>query len=448
MIFHALQNFVVLIMKQLFFYTVFFLFCLTDSAFPQGTMQENFPIAWTLQQCVDYAKENSITVNSLKLTQQSTEQDLVLSKAARLPSLSGSVSQSLAHTSNGTIPASGYGLSSDVTIYNGGYLNKDIEQKQLSTKSAALNVIQQQNDITLQIAQAYYNIALAKENIVYVQDLVATSQAQIKRGEELLKVGSIAKKDLLQLQAVLANDQYNLVTAQNTERQYKLNLKQLLQLPTEVQFDISAPDSASMNEPVTPLAEVQQNALAGRPEIANSKLNIDIAQLNLEKAKTGSKPTISVGALVNTDYSKTAGYSYTKALGTNFYQQVGVSMSVPIFNRKTTQVNVTKAKINIAQASLDASNTKITLLQQVEQAYINLVNAQSQYSAASQQLNYSKETFRIANEQLKIGSYNLVEYLQQRNQYVQALQSYIQAKYTTTLYLKTYNFYNGVPVAQ
>lgn len=442
------EKFALPVMKKIFFYMVFFLLGGSQLLKAQSVPQDNLPVVWRLQDCIAYAKENNIAINSLKLSQQATEQDLVLSKAARLPSLTASATQSLANTSNGLNPASGYGLSSEVTLYNGGYLNNDIAQKQLSVQSAALDVLQEQNDITLQITQAYYNIALAKENIVYVKDLVATSEAQVKQGEQLYKAGSIAKKELLELQAVLANDQYNLVTAQNTERQYKLNLKQLLQLPTDASFDITAPDAASATASVTPLTEVQQNALATRPEITASKLSIDIANLDLEKAKASGKPTITLGGVVNTNYANSLGYSYGKTLGTNLYQQVGLTLSVPLFNKKQTQVSTAKAKISIQQANLDARNTKTTLMQQVEQAYLNVINAQGQYKAADQQLTSSKEAFRIATEQLKIGSYNMVDYLQQRNQYVQALQAYTQAKYTTSLYLKTYNFYNGVPVTQ
>ncbi|HYC27309.1 MAG TPA: TolC family protein [Chitinophagaceae bacterium] len=431
-------------MKKILLHTILFLTLGISSV----KAQQNLPAVWTLQDCIEYAKANNISISSLRLSQQSAGQDLVLSKASRLPSLSANVSQSLASTSKGFSPASGYGISSDMVIYNGGFINNDIVQKQLSVQSAGLNVMQQQNDITLQITQAFYNIALAKENLQYVKDLVATSEAQVNRGEELYKAGSIAKKDLLQLQAVLANDQYNLVTAQNTERQYRLNLQQLLQLSSGTAFDIATPDTASTAVQVIPLPQAQQNALTSMPEIANSKLGVDIAELHLEKAKAGSRPTISIGAGINTNYNNTAGYAYPKALGTNLYQQVGITLSIPIFNRKTTQVNVAKAKINIEQANLDVANTKLTLMQQVEQAYLNLVNAQGQYAAASSQLNYSREAFRIANEQLRLGSYNITDYMQQRNLYVQALQSYVQAKYTTSLNEKIYNFYNGVPVTQ
>jgi outer membrane protein len=402
--------------------------------------------AWTLADCLAYAKEHNISISSLRLGQESAEQDVIGAKAARLPDLTASVSQSLANTSNGITPASGYGVSSAITIYNGGYLNNDIAQKQLYLQSAGLSVLQQENDVTLQITQSFYNIAMAKENIKAVQDLVTTSEAQVKQGEQLFNAGSIAKKDLLQLQAVLANDRYNLTAAGNSEKQQELTLKQILQLPSTTDFQTTAPDTLSASSGLAPLKEVQQIALDSRPEITGSRIGIQIAELDLEKARASGKPVISLGASMNTNYANTG--SYAKNLGTNFYQQAGVSLSVPIFNRKSTQTSVAKAKISIQQANLTASGAKIALMQEVEQAYLNLQNAVGQYSSSAEQLRYAGESYRIANEQLKIGTYNMPEFLQQRNLYVQAVQSYVQAKYAASLYSKIYAFYNGVPVTQ
>ncbi len=145
-------------------------------------------------------------------------------------------------------------------------------------------------------------------------------------------------------------------------------------------------------------------------------------------------------------YTKEPALKYFTQLNNNFYQQIALTVSVPLFDRKATRTNIARANIATRQAMLSLENTSLTLTQSIERAYINVANAQSQYTAAAEQLKYTQEAFRIANEQLKIGVYNTVEYLQQKNLYIQALQSYSQAKYTTALYSKIYNFYTGVPV--
>ncbi|MGO4292762.1 TolC family protein [Chitinophaga sp. RAB17] len=422
----------------------------------QDSSTVNLPAQWTLQQCFDYAMKNNIQLNSLRLSRMSTEQDQLLSRAARLPNLTGSGSQSLnggktSNASGGTpyeVYTSGnYSVNSNVTIFQGGYLNYDIKQKNLLTQVAGLNIAQQVNDITVLITQAYLNILLARENIVYVKDVVATSEAQVKQGQQQYDVGSIALIGLVQLKAQLSNDRYLLTTAENQHRQNKLVLKQLLQLPSGYDFEITEPDTLISNTHLYALQEAQDSALANRPEIKSSELGIQVANLDLAKARTGYWPMLTAGGALGSSYNGGGtGSTYFKQLDNNFYQQIGLTLSVPIFTRRVVKTNVEKAKIEIDQSRLTLQDTKTNLSQTVEQSYINVLNAQSQYDAAVEQLKYSQEGYRIASEQLKVGAANIVVFLQQKNLYIQALQSYIQAKYNAALNIRIYDFYRGIPV--
>ncbi len=414
------------------------------------------PAKWNLQACLDYAKKNNVQLNNLRLTIQSTQQDLLQSKAAKYPNLSGSLSQTYTHSKNANPVVGGfqtqssvagsYGLSSSWIIYNGGYLNNDVKQKQLSIQSANLSLEAAENDITLQITQAYLNILLAKENIVYLEDLLKTSQAQVEQGQQQFDAGSIAKIALIELQAQSATDKYNLISAQNLHRQNMLTLKQLLQLPSAVPFEIVEPDTLMANALLPSLEEVQRTALETRPEIKNAQLSVQIAQYDLLKARSGYLPVATIGAGLSSGYSNNESEDYLKQLDNNFYQRIGLTLSIPIFNNRITKTSVEKSKIAIEQANLNLQGAKTTLSYEVEQAYINVLNAQGQYDAAVEQLRSSQESYRIANEQLKAGVANTVELLQQKNLYVQALQAYIQAKYTAALNIKIYDFYRGVPV--
>lgn len=418
--------------------------------------QVKLPEKWDLQACLDYAKTNNITLNSYRLNRLSSQQDLELSKAAVLPNLSASASPSLIQSKT-VDPATGdlksgvrfsgsSSLNSSVTLYNGGYLKTDIQQKDLLVKIAGLDLATVENDITLQITQAYLNILLAKENIVYVRDVVATSSAQVQQQQQFYDVGAVALKDLVQLQAQLANDKYTLVTAENTHRQNLLVLKQLLQLPTVTPFEIVEPDTLMGSALLTPLLDAQQTALNTRPEVKSSELGVQVATLDVRKARAGYLPALTAGAGLGTSYAHNDSYSFLRQLDNNFYQQVGLTLSVPIFSRRANRVNEEKAKIGVGQAELTLQNTRTNLSQEVERAYINVQNAQGQYDAAVEQLRYTQEAYRIANEQLKIGAANTVEVLQQKNLYVQSMQSYIQAKYAAALYIRIYDFYRGVPV--
>ncbi|WP_316800369.1 TolC family protein [Pedobacter frigidisoli] len=403
------------------------------------------PKVWDLKTAIEYAKEKNISINTLKLTAQTSEQSLIASKSAVLPNLTGNVSQALTNYKSGLQNTSGLGLSSDLTLYNGSYLKNDIKAKELSVQTANLSVEAAKNDITISITQAYLNILLARENITYLKDLLSTSEAQVKQSVQQFKFGTIAKKDLLQLQATYANDKYILVAAQNTLQQNILTLKQLLQIPTSETFEVSA-DSVQTPQVLDNLAAAQDKAMRTRPEIKSGELNIQLQNIELAKAKSTLRPTLSLGGSLYTGYNNNSAGSYSYQLNNSFYQNLGLTLSIPIFDRRVTKTNVAKANINIEQARLSLLDSKTTLSQNVERAYINVQNANSQYSAAQEQFTYTSEALRISNAALKEGTNNIVENLQQKNLYVQALQAFVQAKYTASLYTKIYNFYTGVPI--
>lgn len=419
----------------------------------QDTATRTLPAVWDLSTCLEYAKDNNIQVRGLRLDQQSAEQDKLLAKAAMLPDLQGAASQSFNHynrNTNGSTSAlnssGSYGLSSSWTLYQGGYLKTDIKQKDLSVQSANFSILESLNDITMQITQAYLNILIDKESILYNKDLVATSTAQLEQIRRQYKAGSVARKDVAQLEAQLAGDQYNLVAVENAERQDKITLKQLLQLPDVNQFDIVKPDTVITEKEVPPLAMLQHQALQNRPEVKNAELGRQIAGLNLQKAKSGYLPTLTLGAGMGTSYANDPTYNAFRQFDNNFYQQAGLNLSIPIFSKRQNKTNVAKAKIEADRAQLTLENTKTTLSLATENAFINVQNSKTQYASAAEQLKYNQEVYRIATQELQIGAANLVDFYQQRNLYVQATQSYIQAKYNAALAIKIYEFYIGVPI--
>ena len=422
----------------------------------QDTTLRILPDKWTLENCIQYAKTNNISVNSLRLTEHSTEQDLLQAKASRLPSVSGAVSQNLVNSKNANPVVGGfqtqanfssnYSVNSSMILYNGGYITNDIKSKNLSVQSANLSVNEAENEITLSITQAFLNILLAKENIVYLQDLLNTSQSQLKQGQQLFNAGSMSRKDFVQLEAQTANDQYNLISAQNNYRLNVVTLKQVLQLPASYDFNVNEPDSITVETAVPSLAEAQNAAQQVRPEVKNGQVGLQIAQVELDKTRAATRPTVSLGAGLSTGYSDNQPSKYFSQIDNNFYQTVGVSIGIPIFSRRVNKTNIEKSKIQVDQAKLSLLNTKTVLNQQVEQAYINLQNAQAQYDAAGVQAKTSEESYKITSEQLRLGSINLVELQQQKSLYVQAMQAYLQAKYTAVLNYKIYEFYTGDPV--
>ena len=426
---------------------------LTGTVHAQDTTAGRPPTVWTLQACLDYAKQYNVQLNSLRLAQKTAQQNYLQSRAARQPNLTGGVGLTYTHNGSAAVNSfqqssfnNNFSLSSGMTIYNGGFISDDIRQKNLLIESANLNLMQTEDNITLEITQAYLGILLAKENMVYVQDLINTTSAQVEQGRKEYEAGSIARNAYIELQANLASDKYNLVTAQSAVRQNKVTLKQLLQLPFQDSFDIVSPDTIIAKEAVAPLDTVVAIALRTRPEVKNAQLGIDISRLDLAKAKTGYLPFLSASAAIGGAYSSSNSNDYFKQLDNSFFQQAGVSLSIPIFTKRNVKTAVENAKIEIDQSRLNLQNTQTTLALTIEQAYINVVNAQGQYDAAVEGLEANKESYRIASEELKVGATNIVEYLQQKTLYTQAFQVYLQAKYNAALSVRIYDFYMGIAV--
>jgi outer membrane protein len=444
----------VLIRKYVFITS--FLFCGSSLLNAQDLVQRDSVLRWNLQTCLEYAQKNNIQVNTLRYDQKLSEQNYLLAKASRLPNLNGALTQSFTNSKNANPVVGGfqtqssfagnYSLNTAWTLYNGGYLRKNLGQQELFIQSAGLSVKEAENDITIRITQAFLNILLTKENIVYLEDLLTTSRAQYKQADQRFQAGAISKKDLLQLESQVASDRYNLVNAQTAYRQNTVNLKQILQIPSSENFEVAVPDTVVAKEPIPTLEEASRTALQTRPEVQNSQLGITIAEVELEKQRALGRPSVTLGGNLSTGYSDNQNTKFVPQLDNNFYQRLGITVGIPIFNNRSVKTNVERSKIIIEQAKLTLLGTKTTLDQAVEQAYIAVLNAQAQYSAAEVQLKANEETYRITSGQLELGAVNALDLQLQKNLYVQALQVFVQAKYNAVLSIKVYNFYTGVPV--
>lgn len=421
-----------------------------DTSFITSTVQ------WDLATAISYARQNNIQVNLMRLNERQSEQDLLLTKASRYPALSGTATQSFTNSKN-TNPVVGgfqtqsslagnYSVNSSWTVYRGGYISNDIKSKSLQLQASNLNTAVTENDISLQITQAYLNVLLSKENITYIEVLAKTSKAQYAHGDTLYNAGSISKKDLLQLQAQAAGDEYDLVTAQNQYRQNIVTLKQILQLPVTTGFQPVLPDTLIVDQAIPSLLEAQRTAEQNRPEIKYNQLQIQVAEIELQKARAGYRPTINLGGSLSTGYSDNQSTKYFSQLNNNLYERLGATLSVPIFDNRVNKTNVEQSKITIEQAKLNLEQTRTTLNQQIEQAYIALVNARAQYKSAVVEFEANREAYNISLEQLNLGAINTIDLLVQRNSYVQSLQNFIQAKYNSVLNTKIYEFYMGLPI--
>lgn len=254
---------------------------------------QQLPAEWTLQDCIDYALEQNITLRKSRINAESTAVDVKTAKAALFPSLSFSTSQNMVNRpyqeSSSTVSGTeilrsnsktsyngNYGLNAQWTVYNGSKRLKTIEQEKLNNRVAELDVATSEKNIEESITQTYVQILYAAESVKVNESTLAVSEAQCDRGKELLAAGSLSKADLAQLEAQVSTDRYQLVTAQTTLQNYKLQLKQLLELDGEEEMNLYLPalDNSKVLSPLPTKTDVYHAALAVRPEIESGKLNI------------------------------------------------------------------------------------------------------------------------------------------------------------------------------
>ncbi|MFT3993005.1 MAG: TolC family protein [Dysgonomonas sp.] len=436
-------------MKRLFRFTI----CILASGL-LATVSLEAQNKWTLRECIDYAREKNIQVQKSKLSVAGYDVDIAQSKAELFPSLSGSVSQKFGNSqvanNNGDYKyeqtfSGQYGLSANWTIYNGKRNLNNIKQAKLNKEAEELNTQDIQNDIEISITQAYLQMLYTRESIKNNENTVASTQVQLQQTKDFLDAGSITRSEYAQVEAQYSSDKYNLVLAQNSFDSYKLQLKQLLELDYDVDFDLEFPevDDEQVLQAIPLKTDVYQKALVIMPQIANSKIGINIANLNKATAKAGYLPTLSLSGSIGTGNVYNQSTSFLRQLDRNFNQSVGLTVSIPIFDNRQNKSNVQKAKIEIETAELNFIDAQKTLLRTIETLYQDAVSSQSKYLASKDKLASAKLSYDLVTEQYNLGMRNTVELTTEKTNYVNAQQELLQAKYTALLSLKLLNFYQG-----
>lgn len=412
------------------------------------------PKEWDLRSCINYALENNIQI---KMQQQSVEIGKVnfeQSKAEKLPSLNGGIGQSFTNQMAATGSSQeqsytgNYSLQSEMVLYNGNKLNNSISQNELLVKSGELTVKEAENNMELTITAAYLKILYAKESVVNAENTLIASETQNNRAKILFESGYIAESNYAQVQSQYSKDKYALVLANNTLNLLKLQLKQLLQLGINDTLVVKFPvlDDNQVLKALPVKQDVFNTALNIMPEVENSKVNMDVAAIDLDIAKAGLLPSLSFSASLATGHSSLVSDNYATQLGNNFYQNAGLSLNVPIFNKKQVKSSISKAQIGIETAKLSYAEIQTNLLTEVETAYLDAVSAQSRFQAASEQLKFTLVSYSLVEEQFNLGMKNTVELLTEKTNYLTAQQEYLQAKYTVILNYKILDFYQNKPI--
>ena len=418
---------------------------------------------WTMQECIDYAMQNNITLQKARLSQQSAVEDVKGSKGALLPTVSASANQSLGYrpwqntgsttVTNGMVNTKvdktylngSYGVNAQWTVWNGNKNTNNVKLNKLSGQQAELQVAETANSIQERIAQLYVQILYLDESIKVSKASLETSQKNEERGKEMIEVGKMSKADLAQLTAQRASDEYNVVDAQAQMANYKLQLKQLLELTGEEEFDVVIPqttDDQALAE-IPALQNVYQQALLSRPEIESSKLAIESSDLNVKIAKAGWLPSLSLSGSFSTSTNSLSSNGWSNQMKTNFSTQAGLTLSVPLFDGRQTRTSVNKAKIQRQQAQLDLQDQQKTLYQTIEGYWLDANTNQQRFRAAQTTVESEQQSYDLLAEKFNLGLTNIIELMNGKDKLLSAQQNRLQSKYQTILNQQLLRFYSG-----
>ena len=352
---------------------------------------------WTLQECLDYAYQNNIQVRQSRNNQLSGIEDTKQAKAALFPSLVASTTQSYTNypssevTDNNSYTGT-YGITAGMTIFEGGKLRTEVKRQKVQNQMDALSVEESVNDIRIAIVQAYMQCLYAADAVRINRSTAEASKAQRDRAEEMLRAGSISRVDFAQLQSQYSSDEYQVVVASSTLDNYKLQLKQLLELDIMEELNPAVPGVKEENvlKALPSKDEVYATALKVMPQIRRGELGIEAAKLEEKSARAGFFPSISLSASVGTGHMSNNDFESGSQIWNRFNENVGLTLNIPIFSNRKNRTAVNKAKIALNDSYLEWTSLQKELLRNVESAYLDAVAAQAQYLSAREKEKYAR----------------------------------------------------------
>jgi outer membrane protein len=452
---------------------------------------------WSLQKCVDYALENSLQVKQSGLDVESAEISLFGSKMSTLPGVSGNLGL---NTSTGRsidpftntiidrgINSQNAGLNASLPLFDGFQRYNSIKRDQFGELAAQKDLESVQNDVTLNVVTFYTNILFNKELLETANLRLETTESQENRIEKQVEIGALAQADLLQIRQQKANDELEVVRAENNLNISYLQLKQALQIPAEESFDIEIPDLPEPNEGelMESSSNVYQYALQNQPVIKAAEYRKESAIKGIGVARSGYFPSLSLNAGISTNYSDAAPErfpvlgsentteffpvgvventgdvvvsqrsvpseftenTYWNQLDFNQRRFLGLSLNIPIFNRFQVKSNVQQAIISQKRSEYQLTSVKNQLQQTIEQAYLDVKAAAKSYEALKNSFEASELSFRNAEQRLELGATDAVQFTQIKNDFERVKSDLIRAKYDYIFKLKVLDFYQGKPL--
>lgn len=414
--------------------------------------------SWTLEECINYALTQNIQVKKADLSNIRNEVYSRQAQASRLPSLNASVRENFnwykgfdsstgVYGSSSGSNSTNYSINSSVSLFNGQKLTNRIRQAEIDLLSGSYYSESVKESVGLNIMNAFLQVLFAQENVLNAEKQIEATTEQLALAKERLDLSVISMSDYLQIKSELASEKSTLANAQSQYVMYKVSLMQLMELAVDNNFNISSPnlDSLLMQAAEPDAQEIYNLALGMKPQIKNAELNKESAMMDVKIARADALPSLALDAGLSSGYSsliKTD--SYTDQLRNKVNPSVGLSLAIPIFQKKQVRTNIAVAKIAISDAELDEMNTKNQLRKEIEQACVNVISAQSEFDANLEQAQARAESYEVSTEKFKLGLINSVDYLFEKTSLITSDSNLLHAKYNLIFSYKVLDFYKGI----
>lgn len=405
---------------------------------------------WTLEQCIDTALTNNRNMKLQRINYESRNIAYQQSKNAQLPNLNGSVGQnfnfgrSLAVDNtyqNSNSQTTNFSISGGLNLFNGFRVKNTIDARRAELLASGADLQKIEKDIVMNVSTVFLQVLQNKELLANAENQLAITQENIDRRIVLINSGKLAEGEIYELQAQLAKEEVALVQAQNNLELSLLDLALIMDLEEIGGLDVVVPNNLLENElALLNAEEVYGSALRSRPEIQSAEYRLQSNEKNVEIAKSGYLPSLSLGASWGTGFYNMSNMPQNSPFADQFKNNmstgVGLNLSIPIFNRFETKSQVTSAKLNVESSKLEIENVKKELRKNIQQAYYNALAARNRWEASEKSVKANEESYRFANQKFEVGRGNQYEVNLAKNNLTQSISEQTQSKYEYVFRLK------------
>ena len=428
---------------------------------------------WTLEECIKYAIDNNIQIKQQILQTRLQENTLDQSKLNLLPSLNGQASHN--YSFNRTLDQTTYqyvdqnGQSNqfyfggNMNIFNGLQNYNTIRRNKYQLMASELDLESLKNNISLNIALAFLQILLNSELVNTTDNQLQITHQQIEKTKKMFEAGSVAKGNLLQIEAQAASEELQLINHKNQLSISYLTLTQMLELQSPEGFKILIPEIKIDTSMVISgnVTDIYAEAQGIRPEIKSAEMNLAASELQLKIAQGARSPRISMNHSISTMYSnirkKIIGidpeegplygeYPFSEQLNDNLNYGFGFTLTVPIFNGWQVGTNISNSKLDIDNSRYALEAQKKQLYKTIQQSYADAVAALKKYSASMKAVVSMEESFRYTEQKFNVGMVTPVDYNAAKTQLLAAQSDMAQSKYEFIFKTKVLDFYKGLPL--